>query len=956
MTYDRYQSEARLEADLLKQLGGMKYRPVKIPDEAALITNLKKQLQLHNGETFSDAEFAKILNHLEGGSIFARAEKLRDKFRLDRDDGSRIWIEFLNIRDWCQNQYQVTSQVTQEGRYQNRYDVTLLINGLPLCQIELKRRGIEIMEAFNQVKRYQKHTFGRGSGLFGYVQVFVISNGVNTRYYANNARTDAKQTFVWADDKNVPMNPLSAFAQAFLEPCHLSKMICRYTVLHQSLGILMVLRPYQVHAVERIVKRVEDTRSGGYIWHTTGSGKTLTSFKTAQIVKQDPKVDKVVFVVDRADLDYQTMEEFNHFKPGSVDGTDDTSQLVEQFTDGASDFVLTTIQKMNHALKNPRFTAEMESIADKRIVFIFDECHRSQFGETHMRIVKHFPNRQMFGFTGTPIFAVNSPDHRTTGALFGDQLHSYVITDAIRDQNVLPFAVDYWGRAVMGDDDPQNQAPVEGIDRKEWLESDDRVNTIVDWVIENHNAKTHDRQFSAMMCVSNTDMVVKYYDAFRKRFDAGEHDLRVATIYTFAANPDDGASDGMIEDVETELGNLSNVPAYKREALDKAIADYNTQYGTAFSTQGKGFSNYYKDLSKRMKNREKTSAKPEDRLDILLVVNMFLTGFDAKALNTLYVDKRLRHHGLIQAFSRTNRIFGPKKSQGNIIVFRGRGAKALTDEAVAMFSTRGHIDHVVIEPYDKQVEAFNRAVAELIAIAPTPASVDSLPDEQAQLAFVQAFRAILRLHNVLQTFAEFTFADLMMPRQMFEDFKSKYLDLRDATRSRDEPNLESILQDVDFELELVHQDTINVSYILSLLGELAEAERDGPTPQSETRRADIQRMLDTDIELRSKRELIEEFIESWLPNLNNSDDVRDAYGRYMSEKREKALDDLCKSQGLKRDETETIVSNMVYRKSEPLEQELEAAMVNDLDILEREEKLDSALLELREFGEKFDLS
>jgi len=684
MTSDRYQSEARLEADLLKQLGGMKYRPVKIPDEAALIANLKKQLQLHNGEKFSDAEFSKILNHLEGGSIFARAEKLRDKFRLDRDDGSRIWIEFLNIRDWCQNQYQVTSQVTQEGRYQNRYDVTLLINGLPLCQIELKRRGIEIMEAFNQVKRYQKHTFGSGSGLFGYVQVFVISNGVNTRYYANNARTDAKQTFVWADDKNVPMNALSAFAQAFLEPCHLSKMICRYTVLHQSLSILMVLRPYQVHAVERIVKRVEDTRSGGYIWHTTGSGKTLTSFKTAQIVKQDPKVDKVVFVVDRADLDYQTMEEFNHFKPGSVDGTDDTSQLVEQFTDGASDFVLTTIQKMNHALKNPRFTAEMVSIADKRIVFIFDECHRSQFGETHMRIVKHFPNRQMFGFTGTPIFAVNSPDHRTTGGLFGDQLHSYVITDAIRDQNVLPFAVDYWGRAVMGDDDPQNQAPVEGIDRKD----------------------------------------------------------------TFAANPDDGASDGMIEDVETELGNLSNVPAYKREALDKAIADYNGQYGTAFSTQGKGFSNYYKDLSKRMKNREKTSAKPEDRLDILLVVNMFLTGFDAKALNTLYVDKRLRHHGLIQAFSRTNRIFGPKKSQGNIIVFRGRGAKALTDEAVAMFSTRGHIDHVVIEPYDKQVEAFNRAVAELIAIAPTPASVDSLPDEEAQLAFVQAFRRCSKTSKV----------------------------------------------------------------------------------------------------------------------------------------------------------------------------------------------------------------
>lgn len=956
MTADRYQSEARLESDLIKQLTGMKYRPVEIKDEAALKVNLRTQLELHNGKRFSDAEFAKILNHLEGGSIFDRAERLRDKFRLDREDGSRIWIEFLNVQDWCQNQYQVTSQITQEGRYQNRYDVTILINGLPLCQIELKRRGIEIMEAFNQVKRYQRHTFGSGSGLFGYVQIFVISNGVNTRYYANNMALDGKQTFIWADQTNVPVNALGAFADVFLEPCHLSKMICRYTVLHQTMGVLMVLRPYQVHAVERIVRRVEDTRSGGYIWHTTGSGKTLTSFKTAQIVKTVPGVDKVVFVVDRADLDYQTMEEFNAFKPGSVDGTDDTSQLVDQFTDASSDFVLTTIQKMNHALKNPRFTEEMASVANKRIVFIFDECHRSQFGETHMRIVKHFPNRQMFGFTGTPIFAVNSPDHRTTGALFGDQLHSYVITDAIRDQNVLPFSVDYWGRASMGDDSQQNEAPVEGIDRKEWLESDDRVATTVDWVITHHDAKTYDRQFSAMMCVANTDMVVKYYDEFRRRFDAGDHDLRVATIYTFAANEADESEDGLIDDVATELGSTEGVPAYKREALDKAISDYNAQYGTNFSTQGKGFGAYYKDLSKRMKKREKKSFKPEDRLDILLVVNMFLTGFDAKALNTLYVDKRLRHHGLIQAFSRTNRIFGAKKAQGNIVVFRGEGAKALTDEAVAMFSTRGHIDNVVVEPYEAQVAKFNRAVAELMTIVASPSGVDSLPDEEAQLAFVQAFRTLLRLHNVLQTFAEFDFNDLIMNRQMFEDFKSKYLDLRDATRNRDEPELASILQDVDFELELVHQDTINVTYILGLLGQLAEEEADGDAGKAQARRVDIQRLLNTDIELRSKRDLIEEFIERWLPSLRTQDEVRDAYGRYMSEKREDAIGELCSKHGTKREETETIISNITYRHSEPLEEELEQAVIRELDILERDSALEDFRDELREFGRTFDLS
>ena len=510
------QSEPELERNLIDRLKGLGYEPVTIRNAADLTANLKTQLEKHNNTQLSPEEFKRVLNHLDKGNVFDRAERLRDKMELIRDDGTPLYLEFLNTEHWCQNQYQVTHQIAQQGKYKNRYDVTLLINGLPLVQIELKRRGLELKEAFNQINRYQRHSYGADFGLFQYVQIFVISNGVNTRYYANNRKQEYKQTFYWADAENNLITPLEDFATAFLEKCHLSKMICKYIVLHQSDKVLMVLRPYQYYAVEAIIERVKDTDKNGYIWHTTGSGKTLTSFKAAQILTALPKVHKVVFVVDRADLDYQTSKEFNYFSPDCVDTTDNTKQLVDRMT-GDSTLIVTTIQKLNNAIRNPRHESVMARLRDKRIVFIFDECHRSQFGETHKNIVKFFPNAQMFGFTGTPIFADNAASNaygkRTTKDLFQECLHKYVITNAIADENVLKFSVEYWGKIKRKDGSLITEPKLD----REFFENPDRISLIVDWIIDNHDRKTHNKKFSAMLCVSNIDSLLTYYETFKNK-------------------------------------------------------------------------------------------------------------------------------------------------------------------------------------------------------------------------------------------------------------------------------------------------------------------------------------------------------------------------------------------------------------------------------------------------------
>lgn len=949
-----YQSEDQLEQGLVKRLTGLGYAPVAIPDAGAMRTNLRTQLDIHNNVTLTDGEFAKVLNHLSKGNVFDKAMTLRDRCQVTRDDGSALYIQFLNTVDWCRNQYQVTTQVTVEGRRKTRFDVTLLINGLPLVQIELKRRGMEIVEAFNQVNRYQRDSYWAEDGLFQYVQLFVISNGVNTKYFANNRDQDFKQTFYWAREDNTLVTGLDAFADAFLEKCHVSKMISKYIVLHQSNKVLMVLRPYQYYAVEAIDARVKAGRKNGYIWHTTGSGKTLTSFKAAQVLIENPKVDKVVFVVDRADLDYQTQREFNFFSEGSVDPTSDTKTLVDQLASPRK-LILTTIQKLNTAIGRDKHIAALQDVKDGRVVFIFDECHRSQFGDTHKAIVKFFSRAQMFGFTGTPIFAENAIGKRTTKDLFDKRLHRYVITDAIADDNVLRFSVEYWGRLKRKDGSLMDE-DVSSIDTKEFYDNPARIDGITDWIIQNHNRKTHDRKFSAMFCVSSVDALIAYYDAFARKKALGAHDLRIATIFTYAANPEDVDADGLIGDPDIDLSDDQAVNVMSRDRLQSFVEDYNAMYQTSESVKdGKGFYTYYKNLAKRMKERDRKDAQDKDRLDILLVVNMFLTGFDAKKLNTLYVDKNLKYHGLIQAYSRTNRTLGQLKSQGNIVAFRN--LKSKTDEAIVLFSNKDANEIILTAPYEEHVEEFNAAVLELMALTPTPGSVDKLINEDDKLRFVQAFRAVMRIRNVLTSFVEYDDSDLALDPQRFEDYKSKYLDIYDSTKKQDETEKASIIDEVDFELELIQRDEINVSYILALLAQIVEdADSLDPVVREEGARKKkvVMDLIGSERQLRSKRELIEQFIEHNMPNRSVGQSVNDAFVEFWDEERSKSLIAICSEEGLDISAFKQMIETYQFSGKPPLNDTVVSALEKPPRILERKSVAERIISKLLGLIAKFD--
>lgn len=924
------QPEQVLEDNLINQLSKLGYSVVTIKDEQDLLINLKSQLEKHNQVTISDKEFSKILNHLNKGNIFDRAKILRDKCQYTKDNGETAYIEFINQDRWCQNQFQVTNQVTMEGSYKNRYDVTLLVNGLPLVQIELKRRGLELKEAFNQTHRYQRHSYSSSNGLFLYIQLFVISNGVNTKYYANSPHQSFKQTFYWSDKENKVVTQLEEFTKEFLEPCHISKMITRYTVLNDTEKILMVLRPYQYYACEAIMARVKDTTKNGYIWHTTGSGKTLTSFKVSQLLVKLPQVYKVVFVVDRKDLDTQTIREFNSFSKGSIDGTDNTQALVKQFGDDTK-LIVTTIQKLNTAISKKGYLSRMEKLQDKRIVFIFDECHRSQFGETHNRIKAFFNNSQLFGFTGTPIFAVNAVKNelgkRTTKELFDDCLHKYVITDAIRDGNVLKFSVEYVGRYKQKEDSKNNiDIKVEDIDTKELFESPDRLNKIADYILDNHDRKTHNKSFTAMFCVSSVDTLIQYYDLFKAKKLAGQHHLKIATIFSYGVNEDDKDANGFIPDPDIEPSPDAPVNAHSREKLDEFIADYNAMFGTKYSTKDSVlYYNYYKDIASRVKRKE---------VDILLVVNMFLTGFDSKPLNTLYVDKNLQYHGLIQAYSRTNRILNEQKSQGNIVVFRN--LKTATDEAITLFSNKDAIDVIIMQPIEDYIELFNNGVDELHKIAPTVHSVNDLQNEEQELAFIKAFRELMRLKNILSTFADFSFDRLAMDEQTFNDYRSKYLDLYDKVRTDTGKEKVSILDDVDFELELIHRDEINVLYILKLLAKLqfGTKEEKAQLPKA------ISDLLTGELQLRSKKELIEKFINENLPLIKEEDDIPAAFEAFVDAEKQKALDDLCKEEGLIPEKVQQIIGNYLFTERKPLRDEIFNILIEKPKLLARKKVIE----------------
>ncbi|TSD62274.1 type I restriction endonuclease subunit R [Inquilinus sp. KBS0705] len=952
------QSEQILEEQLITNLKKLGYQYVLLSNELALVQNLKSQLEKHNNISFSMAEFDKALNILSKGSVFEKGKTLRQKQHIVRDNGDNLYFEFLNTEHWCQNQYQVTNQVTQEGKYVNRYDVTLLINGLPLIQIELKRRGLEMKEAFNQLNRYQRHSFNANYALYQYVQVFVISNGVNTKYFANNRYQDFKQTFYWTDTTNKRLtNLLTDFTDAFLEPCHVSKMICKYIVLNEANKIPMILRPYQYYAVEALIERVKSSNKNGYIWHTTGSGKTLTSFKASQILMNLPQVHKVVFVVDRKDLDYQTAKEFNSFQEGSIDGADNTNNLVKQFTDSYADkkgehksskLIITTIQKLNTAISKLRYESKMTDLKDKRIVFIFDECHRSQFGETHQRIRSYFNNSQLFGFTGTPIFADNANKNelgkRTTKDLFEDCLHKYVITDAIRDENVLKFSIEYVGRYKHKDGrETAIDIEVEDIDTRELMEDTSRLTKITDYIIAHHDRKTQSKRFTAMFCVDSVKTLIKYYEIFKRRKDERAHQLKIATIFSYANNEDDAEANGFIPEEVSVLQEpkvLYNLRPHTREKLDEFISDYNALFGSAYSTKdSESFYNYYNNISERVKKGE---------IDVLLVVNMFLTGFDSKTLNTLYVDKNLKYHGLIQAFSRTNRILDERKSQGNIVAFRN--LKNRTDEAITLFSNKDAIEVIIMKPYEDYAKEFEGAFEKLKEITPSPGDVNDLQSEDDELEFVKAFRNLMRIKNILISFADFTWDDLQMPEQEFEDFKSKYLDLHDKVKKEHEKEKVSILEDVDFELELIHRDEINVNYIIQLLIKLKSQNKG----DIEKTKREIANLLSTETTLRSKRELIERFIEENLPLITDTDEVTTEFDKFWDKEQKLAFEKLISEEKLSKEKTEKLIEDYLFAEREPLRDDLLDLIEGEKpSVLFRKKRGDSILIRIKDFVETF---
>lgn len=899
-----YESESKLETRLISQLEKQGYEKVQIDDVESLEKNFRNQVNRHNkielnGRDLSDKEFERLMVKISGKGVFQSAKELRQKQDIQRDDGTIVYIELFNTKDWCKNIFQVTHQTTVEGKYTNRYDVTILINGLPIVQLELKRRGMDMKEAFNQIKRYKRHSY---FGLYKFIQLFVISNGVDTKYFANgDQELNYGFTFYWTDVDNDRITNLEQFCLFFLDRCHIGKMIARYMIINETEKILMVMRPYQVYAVENIVSRALDTSNNGYVWHTTGSGKTITSFKTSQILSLEPSINQVFFLVDRKDLDKQTLDEFNKFDPGCVDMTNQTDKLIEQIKDSTKPLIITTIQKMANACSNPKYASVMEKYKDLKTIFIIDECHRSQFGDMHRQISKTFSKAQYFGFTGTPRFKENpSQDGRSTADIFEKCLHTYLIKDAIKDGNVLGFSVDYI-KFIEYNGKTEEDVMVEGIDTEEVFMADARVTLIAQDIINHHNIKTRDRKYNALLTVSSIPLLIKYYETFKKL----KHDLKIGAIFTYGANED-----------------LDKNPEHSREALERCMEDYNKIFKTNFSTHT--FDAYFRDICKRIKNTE---------IDIVIVVNMLLTGFDAKRLNTLYVDKPLKYHDLIQAFSRTNRVETDTKPFGNIVCYRT--TKARVDEAVKLFSQTDSIDTVIMKPYEDYLDKFNEAVKKLLEITPEVESVDSLESEDDIKEFIIAFREVAKLLVSLKTFNQFDLdnSDSMISTQIFEDYKSKYYELYRKLSNDKEKS--SILNDVTFSLELIQTDKINVSYILNLIRNVDLSDEE----QKEKDIADIQSKLVniTDDELFLKADLIKSFLTSILPTLKEDDSIDEALDNHMNTERQKEIEKFATENNIDLETLETIINEFEYSGIFPDEligQSIEAPFLKKITIIE----------------------
>lgn len=874
-----YQSEAQLENLLVEQLVNQQYQQVTIANETDLMNNFKEQFSQFNKAKLQDApltekEWERLFVQILGQGVYRSAKILRDKVLIQREDGTDLYLELLST-ETSRNIFQVTNQVTMVGKYTNRYDVTILINGLPIIQIELKRRGMDIKEAFNQIERYRKHSF---KGLYRFIQMFVISNGVDTKYYANSDRDLLfSLTFFWTDKENIRITNLSDFARAFLDQYHLMKMLIRYTVVNDTDKLLMVMRPYQVYATEAIVRRATDTNMGGYVWHTTGSGKTLTSFKTAQILASDPHIKKVLFIVDRKDLDTQTSEEFNKFQKGSVDSTDNTGVLVKQMKDKSRQLIITTIQKLSRAVENPRYAKVMDEYRNEKVILIFDESHRSVSGDMMKGIQKHFTKCQIFGFTGTPRFKENqTQDGRTTADIFGKCLHTYLIKEAIFDNNVLGFHVEYIS-TFKGQYDKDDKTEVEGIDTDEVYMAPERISLVANHVIQNHLSKTRNGQYTAIFTASSIPALIKYYDEFKSI----DHNLSIAAIFSYGANEE---AEGRDE--------------HSRDALERFMKDYNEIFRTNYTTDN--FSGYHSDVSKRVKNKQ---------IDILMVVDMFLTGFDSKPLSTLYVERFLKFHGLLQAFSRTNRVEKATKPFGNIVCYRN--LKSRTDEAIKLFSRTDNTDEVLMKDYEFYLKKFNELVTELKKIAPNPDAVNEIQDENKQKDFVITFRELSKQLLILKTFVDFQFdkEKLTLEEQEYEDYKSKYHSLYERVK-REEIDKVSILNDIDFEIELMESDKINVAYIMNLIRGINYDDEDQKKKDVE----DIKKELDRsdNQQLRKKVDLLKSFLDEVVIKATSKDDVDTLYEGFEDKKRNEEIETFAKEEDLDAEFIKTQVSEYEF--------------------------------------------
>lgn len=914
--------EQELEKNLIEQLSSQGYEVISIKDEEDLVVNFKIQLEKFNKIKLSDSEFKKIQVHLAGGSIFEKAKRLRDKFELMTDKGEIKYISFIDKECIENNIFQVTNQITMKGQYENRYDVTILINGLPLTQIELKKRGVQLKKAFYQIQRYQRHSFSY-KALFQYIQIFIISNEENTRYFSNNGELRYEFTFPWTDEHNLKKNRLVDFTKSFLDKKHLWSMITKYIVTNETQKALMILRPYQYYAVEKIIDRVKNYPSfNGYIWHTTGSGKTLTSFKASQIIATLGEIDKVVFCVDRKDLDYQTAKEFNAFEEGSISKVEDTNEFVEKMVSGNKKVVVTTIQKLNNAISKPYYLKQMEKIKNKRIVFIFDECHRTQFGDTHKRIDNFFTNKQFFGFTGTPIFAENAVKYRTTKDLFGDCLHKYTIKEAIDDENVLGFSAEYYSTFNLKNKDGDDLSPDEmienGIDTKKVYSNRERLEKIVDFIIEHHNNKTSGREYQSIFAISNIDTLIEYYRIFKEK----NTNLKIAGIFTYDANVDLANDEGTFEVEGDEC-------KHPREYLDEIVADYNKMFGDNFNLNAdNGFNSYFIDISKKVKER---------KIDILLVVNMFLTGFDSKYLNTLYVDKNLKYHGLIQAYSRTNRILNVNKPHGNIVCFRN--LKKRTDEAIKLFSDENAIETVLMKSYSEYVVILNKYLETLKELASSSEEVDNLETEDNKLAFIETFKNILRVMNKLETFSNFDFKDFDITQDDFESYKSKYIDMYDTlvgSRVKGDRRKTSVIDEIDFELELLAKDTVDVSYIISLIKNLDNRENFFVKDVEY-----ILKTVDSIPKLKNKRELLERFIEEnrEIFSIEFKGNLEDKLQKFMKKKRDEAILEMVAEEELSFGKVNEIVEKCEFTDKKPDFNDIRSSLTGKVSVLKLNKKI-----------------